>query len=170
MANLYRITPLEKKSVTYFIDAYERLPDGTTRGFEAHFYYRWGQGFREEDNQPWDYEVKQGVHCDPQVGWGIELEDLCGVDVRFDDNFTEEEKAEIRALCTGEAQDEEGRFGEGWIYDGDHNWEIEDDCVYIYEPVKIDLVDEDTYNVIQEDVGPYKEDDPTDLLKQGFEE
>lgn len=158
MTNLYRITPLEKKSVTYFIDVYERLPDGTTRGFEAHFYYRWGQGFREEDNQPWDFEVKQGVNCDPQCGWGCELDDLCGVDVGFSEGFTPEEEEEIRALCTGEAQDDEGRFGEGWIYDGDHNWEIEEDCVYIYGPLRIDLVDEDTCKIIAENVGTYKDD------------
>ena len=170
MTNLYRITPLEKKNVEYFIDVYERLPNGDIRGFEAHFYYRWGQGFREEDNQPWDFEVAQGVNCDPQCGWGCELDDLCGVDVRFDDNFTPEEQAEIRALCTGEATDDEDRFGEGWIYDGDHNWEIEDDCVYIHGPVKIDLVNEETYNVVQEDVGTYKDENPNDLLKQGYEQ
>lgn len=163
MANLYRITPLEKKSVEYFIDAFEVMEDGSVRGFEAQFYYRWGQGFRELDEQPWDFEVKQGVNCNPQVGWGIELEDLCGVDVRFDDNFTPEEQAKIRALCTGDAQDEEGRFGEGWIYDGDHNWEIEDDCVIIYGPLRIDLVDEDTYNIIQEDVGTYKDENTSSI-------
>lgn len=170
MSNLYRITPLEKKNVEYFIDAFEVMEDGTTRGFEAHFYYRWGQGFREEDEQPWDFEVKQGVNCNPQVGWGCELDDLCGVDVRFDDNFSPEEQAEIRALCQGDEQDEDGRWGEGWIYDGDHNWEIEEDCVYIYGPLRIDLVEEYGSEVIAENVGTYKEDDPKDLLKQGYEE
>lgn len=160
MTKLYRVTPLEKKSVTYFIDVYERLPDGTTRGFEAHFYYRWGQGFREEDNQPWDFEVEQGVNCDPQCGWGCELDDLCGVDVGFSEGFTPEEEEKIRALCTGEAEDEEGRFGEGWVYDGDHNWEIEEDCVYIYGPLQIDLVDENTCEVVAENVGTYKDDNP----------
>ena len=29
MAQLYRITPLEKKSVEYFVDVFERMPDGT---------------------------------------------------------------------------------------------------------------------------------------------
>ena len=168
MEKLYRITPLEKKSVEYFIDVFERLEDGSCRGFEAHFYYRWGQGFREEDNQPWDFEVENGVNCNPTVGWGCELDDLCGVDVRFDENFTKEEMTEIRALCTGEAEDDEGRFGEGWIYDGDHNWEIEDDCVYIHRPLQIDLVSEDG-DVIQENVGTYKEDTEEELKNQGFE-
>lgn len=159
MAEMYRITPLEKKNVEYFIDVFERRPDGSTRGFEAHFYYRWGQGFRPIDEQPWDYEVEQGVHCNPSFGWGCELDDLCGVDVRFDENFTEEEMNEIRALCTGESEDEEGRFCEGWIYDGDHNWEIEEDCVYIYGPLQIDLVDDEAYNVvIKENVGTYKDE------------
>lgn len=162
MERLYRITPLEKKSVEFFIDVFERRPDGSTRGWEAHFYYRWGQGFREEDNIPWVYEVEQGVHCDPSLGWGSELDDLCGVDVRFDDQFTQAEQEEIRAYCTGDKQDEDGRWGEAWIFDGDHNWEIEEDCVYIYKPVKIDLVDADGYGdtaIIEADVQPYDNKD-----------
>lgn len=156
MERFYRITPLEKKSVEYYIDTYEELEDGTVRGFEAHFCYRWGQGFREEDNPPWDFEVRNGVNCDPQVGLGCDLEDLYSVIVEFSDGYTEEEQNEIRALCTGEKQDEDGRWGESWIYDGDHNLEIEDDCIYIYEPLKIDLVS-DNGKVIEENVGTFKE-------------
>jgi len=29
MNKLYRITPLEKKNVEYFVDVFEKLPDGT---------------------------------------------------------------------------------------------------------------------------------------------
>jgi hypothetical protein len=154
VANLYRIKPLEKKSVEYFVDVYEELPDGSIRGFDVTEVWRWGQGFREEDNEVYSTEVDR-VHCDPQIGWGCELEDLCGVYVNFTDGFTDKEKTEIEAILRWDKEDEEGRCGTAWIHDGDHNWQIEDTCVYILGPVKIDLVDEDQYNVvIEEDIQP----------------
>ena len=161
MARLYRITPLQKKSVEYFVDVYEKLPDGRIRGFDVTETWRWGQAFREEDEPV--YESEGTVFCRPEVGWGCELDDLVAVHVNFgcwdrdgnvyDDGFTEEEKAQIEALLRWETEDEDGRCGTGWIYDGDHNWEIEDEHVAILEPYKVDLVDEDAYNeVIEENV------------------
>ena len=158
MEKLYRITPLEKKSVEYFVDVFERLPDGGFRGFDVTEIWRWGYGFREEDEpvQSWELDGN-GVHCRPTVGWGCELDDLCGVYVNFSDGFTDEEKAKIEALLRWETEDEDGRCGTGWIYDGDHSWEIEDDHVRITGPVKIDLVDADGYGdtaVLEADVKP----------------
>lgn len=161
MEKLYRITPLEKKSVEYFVDVFERRPDGTIRGFDVTEIYRWGQGFREEDNEVWAFEAAHGVHCRPEVGWGCELDDLCSVTVNFSDGFTDQERAEIKARCQGELQDDDGRWGTAWIYDGDHNWEIEDDHVRIVGPVRIDLVDAKGYGdsaVIQANVQPYDPD------------
>jgi hypothetical protein len=157
MPNLYRITPLEKKNIEFFIDVFERTPDGEIRGFDATFVYRWGQGFREIDEEVWKWEVgSNGVHCRPDIGCGCELDDLCGVYVNFSDGFTDDEKSQIEALCKGEQEDDEGRWGEGWIYDGDHNWEIEDDHIRITGPVKIDIVDQEQYNcVIEENIEPY---------------
>lgn len=160
MERLYRITPLEKKSVEYFVDVYETLEDGTIRGFDVTEVWRWGQGFREEDNPVWKFETDR-VNCNPQVGWGCELDDLCGVYVNFGDGFTDEEKADIEAILRGEREDEEGRWGTAWLYDGDHNWSIEEDCVYILGPVKIDLVDADGYGdtaVLEENVQPYEDE------------
>ena len=163
MEKLYRITPLEKKSVEYFVDVFERLPDGSIRGFDVTEVWRWGYGFREEDEPVWKFEVEtnNGIHCRPEVGWGCELDDLCAVYVNFSDGFTDEEKAEIEALLRWEREDEDGRCGTGWIYDGDHNWEIEDDHVRILGPVKIDLVDASGYGdtaILEENVDPYNED------------
>ena len=158
MERLYRITPLEKKNVEYFVDVYEKLPDGTIRGFDVTEVWRWGYGFREEDDPVWKFEAEGRVHCRPEVGWGCELDDLIAVYVNFSDGFTDEEKAEIEALCRGEREDEDGRWGTAWIYDGDHAWEIEDDHVCVLAPVKIDLVDADGYGdsaVIESDVIPY---------------
>lgn len=158
MANLYRITPLEKKSVEYFSDVYEELEDGTVRGFEVTEVWRWGFGFRDLDDPVYKYEIDR-VRCDPQIGWGCELDDLIAVYVTFGDGFTDEEKSEIEARFRGELEDDEGRWGTAWLHDGEHNWQVEDTCVYVLGPVKIDLVDEHGYGataVIEENVAAYE--------------
>jgi hypothetical protein len=56
-----------------------------------------------------------------------------------------------------EQEDEDGRCGTAWIYDGEHAWEIEDEHVRITGPVRIDLVDANGYGdaaVIEQDVKP----------------
>jgi hypothetical protein len=163
MERLYRITPLEKKSVEYFVDVFERLPDDTIRGFDVTEIWRWGLGFREMDDEVWRFETDtdSGVHCKPEVGWGCELDDLCAVYVNFSEGFTEEEKSEIEALLRWEREDEDGRCGTGWIYDGDHNWEVEDEHVRITGPVRIDIVDANGYGdsaVLEANVQPYDPD------------
>lgn len=158
MDKIYRITPLEKKNVEYFVDVYQTLPDGTIRGFDVTEVWRWGQGFREEDDLPWKYEVENGVHCNPQVGWGCELDDLVAVYVNFSDGFTDEERQDIEAILRGEMEDEDGRWGTAWLYDGEHDWLIEDDHVRILAPLKIDLVDATGYGdtaILEENVEPY---------------
>jgi len=161
MNKLYRITPLEKKSIEYFVDVFERLPDGTIRGFDVTEVWRWGYGFREEDDPVYaidaDVERMHGAHCRPDVGWGCELDDLISVYVNFSDGFTEEEKAEIESILRGEQEDDDGRWGTAWLYDGSHNWEIEDDHVRILPPFKIDLVDADGYGdsaILEENIKP----------------
>lgn len=161
MEKLYRITPLEKKSVEYFVDVFERLPNGDIRGFDVTETWRWGLGFKEEDDPVYAYEADagrgHGVHCNPQVGWGCELDDLVAIHVNFSDGFTEEEKANIEAILRGEREDEEGRWGTAWIYDGDHAWEVEDDHLRVLPPFRIDLVDANGYGdsaVLEQDVKP----------------
>jgi len=152
---LYRISPLEKKSIEYFVDVYEELPDGTIRGFDVTETWRWGFGFRELDEPVFQYEKDQ-VRCDPQVGWGCDLDDLISVRVNFSEGFTDEEKSNIESILCGESEDSEGRWGTAWIYDSEHNWQVEDDCIYILGPVKIDIVDANGYGdsaVIEENVG-----------------
>jgi hypothetical protein len=53
VTKLYRITPLEKKSVIAFYDVFERLADGSTRGWTVEETWRWGQGFRGLDEEVW---------------------------------------------------------------------------------------------------------------------
>ena len=156
MAKLYRITPLEKKSVEFFVDVYEELSDGSVRGFQVTETWRWGQGFRELDNEVYENEAKY-VACNPTVGWGCELDDLCAVNVEFDDSYTEEEQDEIRAYLYGDKEDDEGLSGTAWLFDGEHNHQIEENIVYIIGPVKIDIVDEDQYNItVEENIQPKK--------------
>lgn len=143
MAILYRIKPADKKSVEAYYDVYSKDEQGNIRGWNVTELYRWGQGFVEsEDELPCSDDR---YHCvDPTIGWGCELDDLCAVDFEFDDSFTEEEKEEIEQLW------EDG--GAGWLYDGDHKWEVEEDTITILGPFVVDKIDEDVYNVSIETV------------------
>ena len=167
MSNLYRIRPLEKKSMEYFVDVYEQLDDGTIRGFEVTETWRWGQAFRELDDPVCTCEQDR-VHCRPEIGWGSELDDLCAVWVNFSEGFTEEEKAKIEAILRWEEEDEDGRCGTGWLYDGDHNWQIEDDHVAVLGPVQVDLVDEATGEVIEENIALTELESGTDSTSWPF--
>jgi hypothetical protein len=144
---LFRIKPLEKKSIEQILDVYESMIDGTIRGFAIRETYRWGQGFREEDNPVYDSDLNGGLYCDPNIGDGAELDDLCSVDFEFDDQYSSDEQAEI------EAQWEDG--GCSWLFDGEHNYQVEDHAIIIYGPVSIEFVDNDG-QVITENVVPKK--------------
>ena len=137
MAILYRIKPADKKSVEAYYDVYSKDEQGNVRGWSVTELYRWGQGFVEDESElPFSDDRYHSV--DPTIGWGSELEDLCAVDFEFDDSFTEEEKTEIEQLW------EDG--GAGWLYDGEHDWEVEEDTITILGPFVVDKIDEDVYN------------------------
>jgi hypothetical protein len=137
MAILYRIKPSDKKSVEAYYDVFSKDSEGNIRGWSVTELYRWGQGFVEDESElPFSDDRYHSV--DPTIGWGCELEDLCAVDFEFDNSFTEEEKEEIEQLWAD--------GGAGWLYDGDHNWEVEEDTITILGPFTVDKIDEDVYN------------------------
>ena len=143
MAILYRIKPSDKKSVEAYYDVYSKDEQGNIRGWSVTELYRWGQGFVEDESElPFSDDRYHSV--DPTIGWGCEIEDLCAVDFEFDDSFTEEEKEEIEQLWAD--------GGAGWLYDGEHNWEVEEDTITILGPFVVDKIDEDVYNVSIETV------------------
>ena len=143
MAILYRIKPADKKSVEAFYDVFSKDEQGNIRGWSVTELYRWGQGFVEDiDELPFSDDR---YHCvDPTIGWGCELEDLCAVDFEFDDSFTDEEKEEIEELWAD--------GGAGWLYDGEHDWEVEEDTITILGPFVVDKIDEDVYNEVIETI------------------
>ena len=143
MAILYRIKPADKKSIEAYYEVYSKDEQGNIRGWSVTELYRWGQGFVEDESElPFSDDRYHSV--DPTIGWGCELEDLCAVDFEFDDSFTEEEKEEIEQLWAD--------GGAGWLYDGDHIWEVEEDTITILGPFVVDKIDEDVYNVSIETV------------------
>jgi hypothetical protein len=146
MSILYRIKPTDKKSIEAFYDVYKRMPDGSIKGWSVTETYRWGQGFVEDiDELPYSDDSEHNV--DPTIGWGCELEDLCAVYFEFDESFSDEEKAEVEKLWyEGDPNDEYGRSGAAWLYDGEHDWEVEDDSITILGPFVVDKIDEDVYN------------------------
>ena len=142
---VYKITPLEKKSIHYVAEMYRDNEDGSISWFNVEDHYRWGQGFIPEDmdcNLP--YEDDDTAYCDPNAGWGAELEDGVAQFFEFSDDISEQEQEEIRqAFYDG---------GIGWLHDGEHEWQFEDDAIIVTGPFKVDLYEEDG-TLVQEGVG-----------------
>ena len=151
MAKLFRITPVDKKSITLVYDVYKIDENNNARGFVVRELYRWGQGFRELDEPI--YAEDKWVICNPNLGWGCELDDGIATDFEFDDSFSEEEKAEIEEhWMNGDPKDPDGRVSGAWLYDWS-DWMVEDDYIEILGPFQVDIVDEDVYNeTIEENI------------------
>ena len=150
---LYRIRPVDKKSIEAYYDVYKELPDGTTKGFSITELYRWGQGFVESEDELPNIESK---YCTvyPSLGDGCELDDLISVDFEFDDTFTDEEKQEI--------EDSWNDGGLGWLVDGEHDWLIDYESITIYGPYKVDKITYSDYNIVSEEEIELKPRPPVD--------
>ncbi len=142
---VYRITPLEKKNVEIYYDIFSETDDGTIRSWSITELYRWGIGFRNEDDPVSEYERNgSDITCDPTVGSGAELDDLIWANFEFGDDFSDDEKQAL--------ENEWYDGGAGWLYDGEHDWQVDYSSLTIHGPVKIDLVDDVTGEVYEEDV------------------
>lgn len=127
--------------------------DGSTSWFNMEELYRWGQGFIEGDmdiNLP--YKGASMAYCKTDAGWGCEFEDSINVDWEFSDDITEEEQEHIkRCYYDGDPNDEYERGGAAWLYEGEHDWQVEDDYVIVLAPFKVDLAT-DNGDIITENV------------------
>lgn len=149
MAKLYRITPLEKKSINVIFEFYHVDENDNLRWFNVKELYRWGVGFRELDFPV--YAEDKVISVDVNLGWGSDLDDLIAVDFEFDDSFTDKEKETIEnCWCNGDSNDEYNRTGQAWAMDY-ADYELEDEYVEIIGPVKVDIIDEDEYNKVLEE-------------------
>ncbi len=144
MGKVYRIKPLEKKSISAVYEMFRENEDGTVSWFNIEDHYRWGQGFTEADmdvNLP--YKDSNTAYCKSDCGWGCELEDSVAVLFDFSEDITEEEQEAIKdAYYEG---------GAGWLYDGDHRWQFEDDAIIVLAPFQVDLCEEDG-TILQENI------------------
>lgn len=160
----YRITPLEKKSISALYELFRQNPEtGEVQWVNIEETYRWGQAFVEEDfdcNLP--TEGSDTAYCKMDAGEfeGCEFDDSISVYFEFSDDITEEEQEEIKeAYYNG---------GASWIYDGEHEWEIEDDYVVVAAPFKIEFCDE--HGTVIKEVQPRKLGKPVDGWPFGTEE
>ena len=153
MANVYCIKPLEKKSISWRVEMYRENEDGSISWFNIEELYRWGQGFIEEDldcNLPWKGD--NSAYCKTNAGWGCEFEDSISIDWEFSDDIPKLEQQEIKELYY------EG--GASWLFDGEHDWQIEDDYVIVLAPFSVDYAS-DNGDIITENV-ELKERPPLD--------
>jgi hypothetical protein len=142
--SVYLIKPLEKKSVQWVVEMFRQNDNDTVSWFTMRETYRWGQGFIEEDldcNLPWKEDDIAYARTD--CGWGCEFDDSIGIEWEFSDDITETEQQEIKESYY------EG--GAAWLFDGEHEWGVEDDQVVIYAPFEISLCEDDG-TVIEENI------------------
>jgi len=141
---VYLIKPLEKKSVVFHAEMYRKNEDGTISWFNIDETFRWGQGFIEEDmdcNLPYDDD--KIAYCDPNAGWGAELDDCCSCWFEYSDDIADEEKEAIESAYH--------ENGVGWLYDGEHEWQEEDSAIHVIGPFTVSLCEDDG-TVIEENV------------------
>jgi hypothetical protein len=153
MANVYCIKPLEKKSISWRVEMYRENADGSISWFNMEELYRWGQGFIEEDldcNLPWKGD--NSAYCKTDAGWGCEFEDSISIDWEFSDDSPELEQQEIKESYY------EG--GAAWLFDGEHEWQTEDDYVIVLAPFSVAYAS-DNGDIINENV-ELKERPPLD--------
>ena len=144
MSKVYLIKPLHKKSICWHIEMFRENRNGTISWVNIEDHYRWGQGFVEEDmdcNLPYEGDVQAIARTD--VGWGSDLEDCVACYFEYSDDFTDEQKEAF------ETSYHEG--GAAWLFDGEHDWQTEDDYLVIDAPYQISLCDEDGV-IIEENV------------------
>lgn len=156
--SLLKVTPLEKKSISYNVLMCRENDDGTISTFTVDDGYRWGQGWLDEEEDSIPYKEDNTVHCSPSTGWGSDLDDQCSCWFEFSDDISEEEQEHIKK-CYLEG-DEDNRCGMGWLFEGDHKWQVEEDYIEILGPYRVDRCDSDG-NVIEENIELKPRPDPS---------
>jgi hypothetical protein len=135
----YRITPLEKKSISIVYEMYRRNPDGSVDWFNIEDHYRWGVGFIEEDMEcNLSHDPASSQHCKADAGEyeGCDFDGGVACWFEFSDGIGEEEQEAIKAAYYA--------GGAGWLYDDpDHEWEEEDCYVVVLPPYQIEFCEQD---------------------------
>lgn len=155
MSQVYLIKPLEKKSIVWCLEMFRENPDGSISWFNLNETYRWGQGFIEADmdvNLPWEGDIQ--VYCKTEGGWGSEFDDSIHIEWEFSDDLSQEEQEHIkRCYFDGDPNDENvpDIGGAAWLFDGTHDWQVEDDYIIVYGPYQISLCEDDG-TVVEEHV------------------
>lgn len=144
MSNLYQVVPLEKKSVIYSAEMYRKNSDDTISWFTVTTTYRSGIGYTSEDDYGAPYKGETSVRCNIETGFGCEFDDVIRCDFEFSEDVSEEEQAEI----------EDGYYSgyQSWLYEGDHDWQMETDEVEILGPYTVNLVDGESGKIIEEGI------------------
>ena len=124
MSKVYRIKPLEKKSISITYEMFRENTDGSISWFNSEDNYRWGVGFLAEDmdcNLSGAESPTQYCKADEGEYEGCEFDDQVACWFEFSDDISEEEQEQIKKNYL--EGNEEGQMGAGWLFDGEHNWQ-----------------------------------------------
>jgi len=130
-------------------ELYRRNKDGSISNLDIREVWRFGVGFAECDDETVKSWPRQKVYKVDNISGeseSSEFDDL--IDVEFDFSADISQKERDKFIDTYYSGDKQGRTGAGFIYEGEHKWEIEEDSVEVFSPVQVDLCDKDG-NVIR---------------------
>lgn len=162
MKKLLRITPQHKESIEMHYEVYALDSNNWPRSLKVTEQYCAGHGFIEMKDCDLDVLGSESVICQTNFKQDPQFGDNCGNIYQFGDGFTEAEKDQI--VQHWRYGDENFNFGIGWIKANANQWAIDDEYIEIYAPFKVDLVDGETFSVIQEGLN---NNDLVNLLSEG---
>ena len=122
----YRITPLQSNNIEYF--AKIRNIEDPTKCWTVLEKWQTGHGFKTLDDYV-DELVPVVVSCNPNTGWGANLQNLVDINYSFEIGITTAQQAELQDLWSNHR-----------LLIGVNNWTIEDELINIKGPMKIELV------------------------------
>lgn len=138
----YTITPLEKKSAYAEYEMYRENPNGSISTLKVEECWRFGRGFIEDDSYQNLRPSDQIQYChmdEAGENESCEFSDLILANFYFSDDVHQKDRDSFKSGY----YDESNEFcGTRYIYEGDHEWQIEDKEVIICPPLKVELCDE----------------------------
>ena len=140
--SFYKITPLEKKSISQYIIIERKNADGSTSTGKSDERWRWGWGILSKaDEDKLDETGTKEQLCD--FDDNVELEDSISTDWSFSDDIDEQERERITKGYNGSDEESE-MHGISWLAENlGNDWEIVRDYIGVLPPYKVELCDAD---------------------------
>ncbi len=152
---IYIVRPTQKKAIKQVFHIVDYSDGLDIRRFTVEENYRLGHGYLTSiDSLPraGQPEIKCEICTDYLE---TSLEDGAGNNFQFYGDFTDEEKTEIRDGWNGESDNGSDSCSEGWVFEGNHSFNLDVEEAYILidgGEFEVDLVEEKTGIVLEKNI------------------